>query len=107
MFAHPLIELPTDDEESSLINAVIDTPKGSRKKYKYDEDLGLFLLRKELPRGASFPYDFGFIPGTRGEDGDPLDVLVLTDEPSFPGCLARVRLIGVIEAEQTEKGKTA
>ena len=84
----------------------IEVTPGSRKKYKYDEKLGLFLLRKELPHGASFPYDFGFIPGTRGGDGDPLDILVLTDEPAFPGCLVRVRLIGVIEAEQTEKGKT-
>jgi inorganic pyrophosphatase len=53
-----------------------------------------------------FPYDFGFIPATRGEDGDPLDVLLLADEPAFPGCIVPARLIGVLEAEQTEGGKT-
>jgi len=101
-----LIRLPARDEETGLVHVIIDTPKGSRNKYKYDEKLGLFQLRKVLPLGASFPYDFGFIPSTRGEDGDPIDVLVLMDEPTFCGCLVSVRLIGVIEAEQTEKGET-
>jgi inorganic pyrophosphatase len=59
-----------------------------------------------LPAGAIFPFDFGFIPATLGEDGDPLDVLVLMDEPVFAGCLVPARLIGVIEAEETKKGKT-
>lgn len=59
-----------------------------------------------MPLGASFPFDFGFIPNTKGEDGDPLDVLLLMDEPAFPGCLIPSRLIGVIEAEQAEDGKT-
>jgi inorganic pyrophosphatase len=54
----------------------------------------------------SFPYDFGFIPSTEGEDGDPVDVLLLLDEPAFPGCVVPARLIGVLEAEQTEAGKT-
>jgi inorganic pyrophosphatase len=94
------------DPDSGLVNVLIDTPKGSRNKFKYDEKLGLFRLAKVLPLGAYFPYDFGFIPSTRAEDGDPLDVLVIMDEPAFCGCLVRVRLLGVIEAEQTEKGKT-
>jgi inorganic pyrophosphatase len=94
------------EAESGRFNAIIETPKGSRNKFKYDEKLDLFKLDKVLPLGASFPFDFGFIPGTRGEDGDPLDVLVLMDEPAFPGCLVTGRLIGVIEAEQTEKGET-
>lgn len=72
----------------------------------FNEKLGLFRLAKVLPLGAYFPYDFGFIPSTRAEDGDPLDVLVIMDEPAFCGCLVTVRLLGVIEAEQTEKGKT-
>lgn len=55
-----------------------------------------------LPTGSVFPFDFGFLPKTLGEDGDPLDVLVLMDEPAFPGCLVPSRLIGVIEADQTE-----
>jgi inorganic pyrophosphatase len=87
------------------VQAVIETPKGSRNKYAYDEESGLFGLRKVLPEGMVFPYDFGFIPSTKAEDGDPLDVLILMDAPAFPGCLVNVRLIGVFEGEQTENGK--
>ncbi|HKS29245.1 MAG TPA: inorganic diphosphatase [Pyrinomonadaceae bacterium] len=90
----------TDDDE---VNVIIETPKGSRNKFNYDESLGLFKLGGVLPAGASFPFDFGFIPATLGGDGDPLDVLVLMDEPAFAGCLVTTRLIGVIEAEQTER----
>ncbi|HEX8748860.1 MAG TPA: inorganic diphosphatase [Pyrinomonadaceae bacterium] len=90
-----------DDEDE--INVIIETPKGSRNKFNYDEKLGLFKLGGVLPAGASFPFDFGFIPSTVGGDGDPLDVLVLMDEPAFAGCLVATRLIGVIEAEQTER----
>jgi inorganic pyrophosphatase len=101
-----LVELASMEPESDLIRAVVETPKGSRNRYKYDEKLGVFALHKALPLGASFPYDFGFIPSTRGEDGDPLDILVLMDEPSFPACVVPARLIGVIEANQTAEGKT-
>jgi len=101
-----LTHLAARHPDSELVHVVIDTPKGSRNKFKYDEDLGLFRLSKLLPLGASFPHDFGFIPSTRAEDGDPLDVLVLTEEPLFCGCLVSVRLLGVIEAEQTEKDET-
>jgi inorganic pyrophosphatase len=65
----------------------------------------LFVLKSVLPSGMAFPFDFGFIPGTRGEDGDPLDVLVLLDEPAIQGVLEPTRLIAVIEAEQTEGNK--
>ncbi|HEX8293490.1 MAG TPA: inorganic diphosphatase [Pyrinomonadaceae bacterium] len=85
------------------LNVVIETPKGSRNKYEYDEKLGLFKLGGVLTLGASFPFDFGFVPSTLGGDGDPLDVLVLMDEPAFAGCLVRTRLVGVVEAEQTER----
>ncbi len=101
-----LHQLPARQPNTDLFNVIVDTPKGSRNKYKYDEDLGLWRLSKLLPLGAVFPFDFGFIPSTRGEDGDALDALVLVEEPTFPGCILPVRLIGVIEAEQTEKGKT-
>jgi inorganic pyrophosphatase len=94
------------DGESGDINVIIETPKGSRNKFKYDEKRGLFALGGVLPAGAVFPFDFGFVPSTRGGDGDPLDILVLMDEPAFAGCLVLARLIGVIEAEQTEEGKT-
>lgn len=89
-----------------LIQVVIETPRGSRNKYAFDEKQHIFLLKAALPAGMVFPYDFGFIPQTVGGDGDPVDVLVLMDEPVFPGCAVLVRLIGVMESEQIEKGKT-
>jgi inorganic pyrophosphatase len=89
-------------DKSGDLNVIIETPKGSRNKYTWDEELGLFKLTGILTAGHSFPYDFGFIPNTKGEDGDPLDVLVLMDEPAFPGCYLLARLIGSIEADQTE-----
>src|ERR687894_539609 len=98
-----LNRLPAFDPDSGTLNAVIETPKGHRNKYKYDERRGLFLLDGVLPAGAVFPFDFGFVPSTLGGDGDPLDVLVLMDEPAFAGCLVRTRLVGVVEAEQTER----
>jgi inorganic pyrophosphatase len=89
-----------------VVRVIIDTPKGSRNKFKYDEEMGLFKLSGVLPAGAVFPFDFGFVPSTLGGDGDALDVLVLMDEPAFVGCLVEVRLVGVIEAEQTEDEET-
>ncbi|MDQ3290654.1 MAG: inorganic diphosphatase, partial [Bacteroidota bacterium] len=99
-------KIPYFDEENNYYNVIIETPKGSRNKLAYDEKFGLFKLKNVLPVGASFPYDFGFIPRTIGEDGDPIDVLVLMDEPVAPGTLVPARLIGVIAAEQTEEGNT-
>src|SRR5687767_9047039 len=101
-----LIQLETYDDESDGLNVIAETPKGSRNKFKYDERYGCFKLGGVLPVGTSFPYDFGFIPSTLGGDGDPLDALILMDEPAFPGCLIVCRLIGVIEAQQTQEGKT-
>ena len=89
-----------------LLQVVIETPRGSRNKYSFDEKQHSFLLKAALPAGMVFPYDFGFVPQTLGEDGDPLDVLVLMDEPCFPGCALLVRLLGVMEAEQHENGKS-
>ena len=100
------LDIPPRDENSGLVNVVIDTPRGSRNKYKIDEKLEAFKLSRILPEGHSFPFDFGSIPGTRAEDGDALDVMVLMEAPTFPGCLLQVRLIGVLTGRQTEKGKT-
>src|SRR5581483_4218718 len=75
-------------------------------KYSYDSERGVFVLKSLLPSGMVFPFDFGFIPGTRADDGDPIDILVLIDEPAAQGSLVLARLVAVIEAEQTEKGKT-
>jgi inorganic pyrophosphatase len=95
---------PTDGKDSDMLQVVIETPKGSRNKYAFDEDERVFTLKKVLPAGMAFPYDFGFIPSTKAEDGDPIDVLVLMDEPAFPGCVLKCRPIGVIEGEQGKKG---
>ncbi len=102
----PFANLSAFQKESDDVNVVIETPKGSRNKFNYDEELGLFKLGGVLPAGAVFPFDFGFVPSTLGGDGDPLDVLLLMDEPAFTGCLVASRLLGVIEAEQTEDGET-
>lgn len=101
-----LTKLSTYDPEAGHLNVIVETPQGSRNKYDYDDDVRLFRLHHVLPRGATFPFDFGFVPSTLGADGDPLDVLVLMDQPAFTGCLVHARLVGVIEAEQTEEGKT-
>lgn len=99
------MKLPGPFTDNKSINAIIETPRGSRNKFKYDPVLQLFRLGKVLPAGTAFPIAMGFIPGTEGEDGDPVDVLVIMDAPVYPGCLVECRLLGVIEAEQTEKGK--
>lgn len=90
-------------EESENINVIIETPKGCSTKYTYDPVNDIFKLSKILPQGLEFPLHFGFIPYTIGEDGDPLDVLVLLDEPTYPGTLLECNVLGVITAEQTEK----
>jgi len=101
-----LASVDADDDE--IIQVVIETPKGSRNKYAFDPKQKIFELKKVLPAGMAFPYDFGFVPSTLADDGDPVDVLVLMDEPAFPGCLLKCRIIGVIEGEQRsrkEKGR--
>ncbi len=97
---------PFSADDPDIINAVIETPMGSRNKFKFDEELGFFALSGVLPQGMMFPHAFGFVPRTRASDGDPEDVLVVMDEPTFVGCVVPSRLLGVIEAEQTEDGKT-
>jgi inorganic pyrophosphatase len=89
---------PTTKDD--LLQVVIETPAGSRNKFAFDPDQGVFALKKVLPAGMTFPYDFGFLPQTLAPDGDPIDVLLLMDEPAYPGCLVPSRLIGVIEGEQ-------
>ena len=97
---------PIDRSDKSLLRVVIETPKGSRNKFAYDQNQHIFELTKVLPAGMTFPYDFGFVPSTEADDGDPIDVLVLMDEPAFPGCVLSCSPIGVIEGEQeTKKGK--
>lgn len=96
--AAPVVLQPFDKPDKSVIRTVIETPKYSRNKYKFEPALASFTLSKVLPKGMTFPYDFGFVPSTEGDDGDPIDVLLLMDEPAFPGCVIESRLIGVIES---------
>ena len=84
------------DVEKRICQAIIETPKGSRNKFRYDPETGL------LPEGMMFPFDFGFIPSTLGEDKDPLDIMVMLDAPAQMGCLIEVRIIGIIMSTQTE-----
>ena len=93
------------DKQTGILQVVIETPKGSRNKFAFDPDQHVFTLRKVLPAGMQFPYDFGFLPKTVAPDGDPFDVLLLMDTPAYPGVVVRARLIGVIEGEQAEGKK--
>jgi inorganic pyrophosphatase len=88
------------------MDIIIETPKGSRQKYSFDKEKKLFRLKKVLAPGLVFPFDFGFIPGTEGEDGDPLDILVLSEFQGFPGCIMDVRLIGCLQAIQKTGKRT-
>ena len=87
---------------SNPIDVIVETPQGSRNKLKFDPELGRFRLSHVLPAGMAFPFDFGFVPDTRADDGDPLDVLVLSDAPLPMGCVVETRLVGVLEVEQRE-----
>src|SRR5262245_57041100 len=98
-----LQQLPAWDSDSGALNVIIETTKGSRTKLKYLPNERLFLLKKILPRGIVFPFDFGFVPSTSGEDGDPLDVLLLLAESVPAGCKISARLIGVVEMEEADE----
>jgi inorganic pyrophosphatase len=100
-----LDRLPLVDKATGDFTVVVETPKGSRNKYKYDPACSALRLGAVLGEGLAFPHDFGFFPSTLGEDGDPLDVLLFLDSGVPPGCVAAARLIGVLEVEQKEKRK--
>jgi len=85
------------------ITAMVESPKGYNQKFNFDAKENRFRLSKILPAGLVFPFDFGMIPGTKGDDGDPLDIIVIAESATFPGCLIECRLIGAIQAEQTER----
>lgn len=87
-------------------NVVVETPKGSRTKFAYDTETGLFLAKKLLAMGFAFPFPFGFFPSTKAEDGDPLDVLLITDADLATGSLVRCRLLGGIAMEETTEGNS-
>lgn len=85
------------------VSCIVETPKGYGVKYDYDQKLASLALSKVLPAGLVFPFDFGFIPGTIGEDGDPLDVVIISEAETVPGCTVKCRIIGMIKAMQRER----
>lgn len=89
-----------------IIEVVVEIPRGSRNKYEYDHDRGIFFLDRRLFSATVYPADYGFIDETLGEDGDPLDALVILEDPTFPGCRVRARPVGVIWMTD-EKGPDA
>ncbi len=89
------------------ITAMVECPKGFNQKFDYDPKEQRFRLSKILPAGLVFPFDFGMLPGTKGADGDPLDIIIFEENPTFPGCLVECRIIGALQAEQTERDGTA
>jgi inorganic pyrophosphatase len=93
------------EKEDGILQVIIETPKGSPNKFAFDPKQRIFALKAVLPAGMVFPYDFGFLPQTLAPDGDPIDVLLLMDEPAFPGVAVSARLIGVIEGEQIDGKK--
>ena len=97
------VDLPI--RKHGLVVVVIETPFGSGTKVKFDAEIGFYRADRVLPTGMAFPFNFGFIPQTLAEDGDPLDAIVLLDAPVYPGCVVYVRLLGVLEAEQQDGGK--
>ena len=80
--------------------ALIEIPRGSKNKYEWDEEMGGVALSRVLYQSVAYPAEYGFIPGTLAEDGDALDVVVLIDQPTFPGCFMRVRPIGILRLKQ-------
>ncbi len=99
-----LQNLPVRDKNGD-IHVVVETPRGSAAKLEFDPELGAFTLSKALILGLTYPYDWGFVPSTKGEDGDPIDVLVLHDAATSPGLVLKCKLIGVLEVTQKKKGK--
>jgi inorganic pyrophosphatase len=91
-------------EHGDAVHVVIETPAGSRTKYAWNSEADAFVVRKVLPLGTAFPYDFGFVVGTQTADGDPLDALVLADEPLAVGCLVACRVLGAIECKTSQPG---
>jgi inorganic pyrophosphatase len=99
-----LLNVPARNGDGDA-HVVVETPRGSAAKLEYDPELQAFTLSKALILGLTYPYDWGFIPSTKGEDGDPIDVLVLHDAATAPGLVLKCKIIGVLEVLQNEKGK--
>ena len=102
--AKDLQKLPVHNKDGD-VHVVVETPRGSAAKLEFDPDMQVFTLSKPLILGLTYPYDWGFIPSTKGDDGDPVDVLVMHDVATAPGLVLKCKIIGVLEVLQSEKGK--
>jgi inorganic pyrophosphatase len=91
---------PYDDD--GALRVIVEAPRSSSLKIDFDPKLRLFTISRELPLGVAYPFDWGFIPGTRGDDGDPLDAMVLHHQASYPGVVLPCRILGMVEIEQRE-----
>lgn len=106
-----LDEIPLMDERHRTVldgpayRCVVEAPRGSTVKWKYEPELRVFVMGKALVAGLSYPYDWGFLPSTRGEDGDPLDVMIVHDSTATMGVVIPVQIIGVLVAVQSDKGE--
>jgi inorganic pyrophosphatase len=99
-----LYHLPPGPEPPRVVNSIIEIQQGGSNKYEYDPQLGLFRLDRVLYSAVHYPMGYGFVPGTLADDGDPIDILVMTDSPTFPGCLIESRPVGLFEMRD-EKGE--
>src|SRR4051794_39833910 len=97
--------LPPFSEDGDL-HVVVETPRGSRAKFAYDPKLESFALSKSLLAGLTYPHDWGFVPSTKADDGDPIDAMIVHDAATFPGIILTCRVIGVLQIEQKSNGKT-
>ena len=91
-----LYDIDPGPDSPEVVRAIIEIPKNSANKYEYDGDLGVFRLDRALYSPMHYPGDYGFIPGTLAEDGDPLDIIIMVDQPSFTGCLMEARPVGLL-----------
>jgi inorganic pyrophosphatase len=90
------------------LRMIVETPRGSAVKLKYEPELKAFTISRSMPLGVTYPFDWGFIPGTEGEDGDPLDALAIHDSATYPGVILPCRVLGVINLTQNSgKGREA
>lgn len=101
-----LSKLPTEGDVAGSVRCVVETPRGSRAKFRYEPKYEIFELATELVTGLTYPYDWGFIPSTLGEDGDPTDVMILHEVATNPGLIITARFVGVLRLNDWEAGKT-
>jgi inorganic pyrophosphatase len=91
---------PDEAEDKTLVHAIIETPRDTRHKYAFEPAFGTFKLKELLPEGLAWPYDYGFVPHTLADDGDPIDILNLSQVPTFTGCLVECRVLGIVRIKK-------